>query len=118
MVNGYPVARQEIVADGSIREVSFDVPIKKSSWVALRILASSHTNPIFVSVGGKPIRASVRSAEWCLEGVDKCWSQKERFIKPDEMADAKEAYEHARVTYRQLLGECKESGGDEGTAAK
>jgi hypothetical protein len=118
VVNGYPVARQEIVADGSIREVSFDVPIKKSSWVAMRILASSHTNPIFVLVGGKPIRASARSAEWCLEGVDKCWSQKEQFIKADEMVDAKEAYEHARVTYRKLLSECKESGGDEGTAAK
>ena len=32
--------------------------IKQSSWVALRIYPSSHTNPVFVLVGGKPIRAS------------------------------------------------------------
>jgi len=75
--------------------------------VALRILPSSHSNPIFVLVGGKPIRASKESAEWCLKGVDKCWEQKEKFIKADELADAKGAYEHARETYRRLLGECQ-----------
>lgn len=109
VVNGSPVARQEILADGTLREVSFDFRIEKSSWVAVRILPSSHTNPIFVLVGGKPIRASIRSAEWCLAGVDRCWSQKERFIKPDELEDARQAYDHARVTYRRLLAECKQA---------
>jgi hypothetical protein len=107
IVNGYPVAKEEIVADGTIRTVEFEAKISRSSWVALRILPSSHTNPIFVMVGDKPIRASERSARWCLEGVDKCWSQKERFIKADELADAKSAYEHARQTYQRLVEECK-----------
>ena len=57
IVNGQPVAKTEITADGNVEGVSFDVPIKKSSWVALRIYPSSHTNPVFVTVGGKPIRA-------------------------------------------------------------
>ena len=107
IVNGYPVARQVILADGRLREVSFATRVEQSSWLAVRILPSSHTNPVFVLVGGKPIRASAKSAEWCLQGVDKCWAQKERFIKADEMADAKAAYEHARVSYRQLLAECQ-----------
>ena len=64
------MGQTEVSADGSIQGVSFDVPIKKSSWVALRIYPSSHTNPVFVSVGGKPIRASKKSAEWCLKSVD------------------------------------------------
>jgi len=106
LVNGYPVATKTIQADGRTEDVSFEVPIKQSSWVALRILPSSHTNPIFVLVDGKPIRASRRSLEWCLKGVDQCWSQKKRFIRQDEMADAEAAYEHARVTYRQRLAEC------------
>lgn len=106
IVNGYPAARQIIQADGSLRDVSFETRIDKSSWVALRILPSSHTNPIFVLVDGKPIRASRRSAQWCLEGVDRCWSQKQRFIKADELADAKQAYDHARSAYRQLVAEC------------
>jgi hypothetical protein len=105
VVNGYPVAAREIVADGRLNDMSFDVKIDGSSWVALRILASSHTNPVFVLVGGKPIRASKRSAEWCLKGVDQCWSQKERFYKAAEKQDAKEAYEHARETYRKIHAE-------------
>jgi hypothetical protein len=107
IVNGHPVAREEILADGAIRTVEFETKVNRSSWVAMRILPSSHTNPIFVTVGDKPIRASERSARWCLDGVDKCWSQKERFIKADELADAKAAYEHARQTYRRLVEECK-----------
>jgi hypothetical protein len=106
IVNGYPVARKNIDADGSLRDISFDAQLDRSSWVALRILPSSHTNPIFVLVDGKPIRASRRSAQWCLEGVDRCWEQKQRFIKSDEMADAKAAYEHAREVYRKLVTEC------------
>ena len=107
IVNGYPVARQEVLADGAMRTVEFDTKISRSSWVALRILPSSHTNPLFVMVGDKPIRASERSARWCLDGVDRCWSQKQRFIKADELAEAKAAYDHARGTYRRLLEECK-----------
>jgi hypothetical protein len=106
IVNGYPVAKKMIEADGKLQQVSFDVPIERSSWVALRILPSSHTNPIFVLVDGKPVRASRRSAEWCLQGVKKCQSQKKRFIKADEKDDFVAAYEHARVTYQKLLAEC------------
>ena len=107
IVNGYPVARQVIAADGVLRDVFFDVKIDRSSWVALRILPSSHTNPIFVLVNGRPIRASRRSAQWCLKGVDQCWSQKKRFIALKEMDDTKAAYEHARQAYRKILAECE-----------
>ena len=81
------------------------MPIKKSSWVALRVLPSSHTNPIFVLVGGKPVRASRKSAEWCLKAVDQCWAQKEKAIRPAEREEAKKAYEVARQAYRKILSE-------------
>jgi hypothetical protein len=105
VLNGSPTATKEIVADGGVQEVSFDVPIEKSSWLALRIYPTSHTNPIFVTVAGKPIRASKKSAEWCLKGVDQCWSQKERNIRPAEIGDAKAAYESARRAYQKVLEE-------------
>jgi len=105
VVNGKPVAREEISADGKLRDMSFEVEVPHSSWVALRILPSSHTNPIFVLVDGKPIRASRKSIEWCLKGVDNCWSQKERFLKGDEKEQGREAYDHARKTYTRLLAE-------------
>jgi len=106
VVNGVSVARKEITADGNKQEVSFDVPIQQSSWIALRILPSSHTNPIFVVVDGKPIRASRRSAQWCLEGVEKCQAQKRRFMRKDEVKDFEAAYAHARASYQKLLAEC------------
>ncbi len=103
IVNGYPVAKTNLLADGTMREAGFEVKIERSSWVAMRILASSHTNPIWVIVGGKPLSPSRRSVEWCLKGVDQCWSQKKRFIKPNEMEEAQAAYDHARAAYRELL---------------
>jgi hypothetical protein len=105
VVNGVPAARKEIVADGSEQEVVFRVPLKASSWVALRILPSSHTNPVFVLVGDKPIRASKRSAEWCLKAVNKCWQQKKPRIRKPELAAAEEAYEQARAAYKKILAE-------------
>lgn len=105
VVNGYPVERREIVADGSEQELTFAVPLKISSWVTLRILPSSHTNPVFVLVGGKPIRVSKRSADWCLKSVDKCWEQKKKNIRAAEQAEAARAYDHARAEYRRLIEE-------------
>ena len=105
VVNGEAVARKMIVADGAQREVTFDVPLERSSWVALRILPSSHTNPVFVVVAGKPIRASRRSAEWCLRAVDQCWSQKAPRIAEREREEAARAYEHARQVYRRIVAE-------------
>lgn len=105
IVNGYPVATKNILADGKLQDLSFDLKIERSSWVALRILPSSHTNPIFALVDGKPIRASRRSAEWCLKSVDQCWSHKEKHIKSNEMQDAIQAYDFARAAYRKILTE-------------
>ena len=105
VVNGRAVAERAITADGTLRDVSFDVDIERSSWVAMRIFPSSHTNPVFAIVDDKPIRASRRSSQWCLDSVDQCWSQKERFIDEAEMDDALAAYEHARQVYRQILSE-------------
>ena len=107
VVNGKAVASEEISADGKLRDMSFNVDVPHSSWVALRILPSSHTNPIFVLVDGKPIRASRKSIEWCLKGVDNCWSQKERFLKGEEIEQGRQAYEHARKTYTRLLAEAQ-----------
>jgi len=82
-----------------------DVSIAASSWVALRIRGCGHTNPIFVVVGGRPIRASRRSAEWCLAAVDRCWSQKGPKIRNRERDAAARAYDHARAQYRRIVTE-------------
>jgi hypothetical protein len=108
IVNGVPAEHQQIAADGGQKKLIFETKIQRSSWIAVRILGSSHTNPVFVIVDQKPIRASRKSAQWCLDGVERCWSQKERFIRAVEMVDTKAAYEHARNVYRNILVESVE----------
>jgi hypothetical protein len=106
IVNGESVMKQDLIADGSSRDMSFEVPVKQSCWMALRIRASSHTNPFFVIVNEKPIRVR-RSIAWCLKGVDQCWSQKEPLIDAREHEDAVAAYDHAREIYRNRLAEAQ-----------
>ncbi len=105
VVNGRSVSSTRVVADGALRDVAFDVPVDGSSWIALRVLGSAHTNPIFVLIGERPIRASRRSAEWCLRAVDQCWSQKSRRLGGELRDEAAAAYEHARSRYRQIITE-------------
>lgn len=107
VVNGVAIARQNVLANGKINDLKFTVSLDRSSWVALRIFPSSHTNPVFVIAGDKPIRASKRSIEWCLKSVDTCWQQKERTYAPAELEEARAAYEHARVAYRARLAEAE-----------
>ena len=105
VINGITRERKLVTADGEMRPITFDVPIEKSSWIAVRILPSSHTNPIFVIVDGKPIRASRRSGEWCLAAVSQCWSQKQVAISASEKETARKAYDHAREVYQQRIAE-------------
>jgi hypothetical protein len=103
IVNGERAAVQNLIADGKVRTLTFDLKVDRSSWIAVRVLPSAHTNPVFVMVGGKPIRASRRSAEWCLNAVNQCWTQKARQIKAAELDAARAAYDHAREVYRQRV---------------
>ena len=105
VMNGRAVASTRVTADGALRDVAFEVPVDRSSWMALRILGSAHTNPVFVLVGDRPVRASKRSAEWCLKAVDQCWSQKSGRMRATEREAGQRAYDHARDLYRQILSE-------------
>ena len=44
------MSQTNIEADGSLTDFATEVSIEQSSWVALRILGSCHTNPIWVIV--------------------------------------------------------------------
>ncbi|HEX5155190.1 MAG TPA: CehA/McbA family metallohydrolase [Parafilimonas sp.] len=104
IVNGKPVDTAEIVADGSWQDINFNYAIDKSSWVALRIYPSSHTNPVFVIVNGKPIRVA-ESIKWCRQSVDQCWKMKQANIRPEERAAAEAAYNDARNMYDKISKE-------------
>lgn len=104
IVNGEAVDHKEIVADGKWKDVSFSHRPSASSWVALRIFPSAHTNPVFAKVDGKPIRV-LRSAQWCRAVVDQCWKMKEPSIRQEERGAAEAAYNAARAIYDRIIAE-------------
>ncbi|MDX1980638.1 MAG: CehA/McbA family metallohydrolase [Bryobacteraceae bacterium] len=104
IVNGQAVERKEIEADGELRDISFETRVDRSSWIALRILPSSHTNPVWVTLGSRPV-LDRKSAEWCLEAVERCYKQKLGRVRLEERGPMEEAYEHARREYKRLIAE-------------
>ena len=107
IVNGESVATQTIEADGSVQDIQFEYTPNQSSWIAIRIFPSSHTNPVFVEIDKQPIRANQRSVQWCLDAVDVCWKQKSPKFREEERDQAAAAYEFARQRYREILNESK-----------
>ncbi|MGE3804435.1 MAG: CehA/McbA family metallohydrolase [Gemmataceae bacterium] len=105
VVNGNVVATREVPADDKVHELTFDVPIERSSWVALRQFPQLHTNPVNVIVAGQPIRASRKSALWCAGTIEQLWRNREKNIAPAERDAARKTFEQAIATYRKIAAE-------------
>ena len=102
VVNGLPVASKKVPADGRQHSVEFEVPIARSSWVALRQFPQFHTNPVNVIVSGRPIRVSRKSARWCREAIELLWLNREKAISAAERPAARAAYDRALARYQQI----------------
>jgi hypothetical protein len=102
IVNGKSVDTTEMTADSKWKDVTFSYPVNHSSWVALRVYPSSHTNPVFIIVDGKPIHER-RSAEWCRQAVDQCWKMKQAAIRAEERPAAGAVYDKARGIYDKII---------------
>ena len=105
VVNGVAVAAKDVPADDQVHDVEFTVPIERSSWVALRHFPTLHTNPVSVLIGGKPIRASRRSAEWCVGVIEQLWRVRAKDIAAAERAEAEQTFRKAIDIYRKIAAE-------------
>ena len=108
VVNGKAVASKIVPADNRVHELTFSVPIERSSWVALRHFPQLHTNPVNVIVGGKPIRASRKSALWCIGTIEQLWRVRGPGIAAHERDEAKKTFDWAIEQYRRIARECPE----------
>ena len=61
-----------------------------------------------IIVKGEPIRASRRSAVWCLETVEQLWRVREMAIAEPERDAARKTFRWAVERYRQIAAECPE----------
>ncbi|HVL13870.1 MAG TPA: CehA/McbA family metallohydrolase, partial [Gemmata sp.] len=108
VVNGKVVASKDVPADNKAHDVSFEVAIDKSSWVAIRHFPQMHTNPVNVIVGGKPIRASRDSAKWCVGVIEQLWKVRGPGIKAEERGEAEKTFQKALEIYRKIAAEAGE----------
>ncbi|MEY4565372.1 MAG: hypothetical protein RLY14_342 [Planctomycetota bacterium] len=108
VVNGKVAAQQEMDADGNWQDLRWEIDIDRSSWIAIRIFPSLHTNPIFVHVDNMPIYPSKKSAQWCRDAVDVCWDKKLPQIRPEERDAAKAAYDIAREYYDRAISQAQD----------
>jgi len=108
IVNGAVVATKDIAADDKSHDVTFDVNIDKSSWVALRQFPQMHTNPVNVLVAGKPIRASRASAKWCIGVIEQLWKVRKDGIKAEERGEAEKTFQKALEMYKKIAAEAEE----------
>lgn len=115
VVNGRVTASKSVRADGEIHDLEFSVPIRQSSWVAVRQFPQLHTNPVNVIVGDEPIRASRESALWCAESVRLLWHNRRRFISEAEQPAAKIAYTNALEKFFRIASESDADGRDVNT---
>lgn len=105
VVNGKVVASKDIPADDKAHDVSFDVQVDKSSWIAIRHFPQMHTNPVNVIVAGKPIRASKASARWCIGVIEQLWRVRGPGIKEDERPEAEKTFKKALGIYKKIVEE-------------
>lgn len=107
-VNGRAVASKEVPADDQLHELEFPIEISQSSWIALREFPQLHTNPVNVRVGGKPIRASRKSALWSIACIEQLWRARGQNIAPAEREEARKTFWQAIDRYRQIALEAPE----------
>jgi hypothetical protein len=113
IVNGQVAATKDVPADDKLHDIAFEVPIAKSSWIALRHFPQLHTNAVPVLVGGKPIRASRASAKWCVGVIEKLWEVRGQpglgpRISEGERPEAQKTFQKALEIYRKIAEEAEE----------
>ena len=67
-----------------------------------------HTNPVFVTVGGQPIRASRDSAKWCVGVIEQLWKVRAGNIRPEERPEADKTFREAIAIYQKIADEAKD----------
>jgi hypothetical protein len=114
VANGTVVATVPVAAGGGAAEGTVEIPVDRSGWVLLRAFADrprlpvldlypyATTSPVYVSVGGAPVRSSTDAA-FFLRWVDRVaaaagahpgWNtEAERAHALDQIARAREEYE-------------------------
>jgi hypothetical protein len=118
LVNGQVAARDGSASDPAglrIRRLDVDLPIERSSWIALRVRgpespavfdgpAWAHTSPVYVKVAGRPI-ASRTDAEFFVDWIEqmlKVVDARNRFARIEDRREVESLFRRAQDAFRKL----------------
>lgn len=122
--NGVVVARREATASpGNPARMAVAVEFKESGWICARRMGQgghqSHTAAVFVTVGGRPVRASAADADFFVRFIDNLlvktaadgeWGV---YFKTSREA-AHSRYRAAQAIYRRIAAEARGAEGIRG----
>jgi TolB protein len=115
IVNGKLVAQEVFAADNTTRRYDVEVPIERSSWVALRVRgpahpaafdgpAWAHTSPVYVKVGGREI-ASPQDAAYFVDWIEqmiKSVGARDRFARAEDRRQVEALFRGAQKKFRRM----------------
>ena len=119
IANGTVVARETIDAGDAagprVRRLVVDLPIDRSSWIALRVRgpdhpsifdgpAWAHTSPVYVKVAGRDI-ASRQDAEFFVEWIEQMLrvvAARNRFVRVEDRRQVEALFRSAQAKFRKM----------------
>jgi hypothetical protein len=118
IVNGEVAARDEAAGEPAglrIRRVDFELPIRRSSWIALRVRGPesslvfdgpvwAHTSPVYVTVAGRRI-ASRPDAEYFVAWIEQMLrvvAARDRFARVEDRRQVESLLRKAQGEFRKL----------------
>ena len=118
--NGAEIDEVPLSPDRKSAHYSQRVKVARSGWYHVRAegnpaerypldttFAQAFTNPVWVTVGGRPVR-SAAAAAYCLKWIDKLQQMAEKWPgwrSPKEKAHVYAQFDEARAVYRRFLEE-------------
>jgi putative heme-binding domain-containing protein len=120
IVNGEVAAHHEIAADDTaglrVRRLHVELPIGRSSWVALRVRGPdhpivfdgpvwAHTSPVYVKVAGQRI-ASRRDAEYFVDWIEQMLrvvAARNRYASVEDRRQVETLFRRAQDEFRKMV---------------
>ena len=120
IVNGKVAAHEEIAADDTaglrVRRLDVDLPIGRSSWVALRVRGPdhplvfdgpvwAHTSPVYVKVAGQRI-ASRQDAEYFVNWIEQMLrvvAARNRYASVENRRQVETLFRRAQNEFRKMV---------------
>jgi TolB protein len=118
IVNGEVAAHDDSSGDSPglrVRRLDFELPIERSSWIALRVRGPespivfdgpvwAHTNPVYVSIAGQRI-TSRQDAEYFVEWIEqllRAVDARNRFASVENRRQVESLFRRAQNEFRKL----------------